>query len=68
MVTKDLKAKLQRVRCHEEANMYTTKGGESKKKDKMLTRNEGGEEKEKEKRKSFLLKTLYFLNQKYQNR
>lgn len=46
----------------------TTKEGECKKNDKMLTRNEGGKEKEKEKRKSFLLKTLYFLNQKYQNR
>lgn len=40
--------------------MYTTKEGESKKKDKMLTRNEGREEKEREKRKKCLQRHYIF--------
>lgn len=60
LVTKDLKTKLQRLRCHEEANVYTTKEGESKKKDKMLTRNQGGEEKEREKKERCLQRHYIF--------
>lgn len=60
LITKDLEAKLERLRCHEEANVYTAKEGESKKKDKMLTRNEEGEENKGEKGKKCLQRHYIF--------